>query len=493
MENKSPIGFLGAGPMANLALNLAGFKKESGWPVVLYSYKQEEIDEFKSRTLDYKTKYDISTTTNLDTLVEKVGPSGVYWVMVQAGKVTDLVLEQLLPKLNKGAIVIEGGNSFYKDTQRRIELFNGKGIFYIGTGVSGGEEGALVGPSIMPGGNFEAYQTVRPIFEHTAAKFNNEPCVSWIGDKGAGHFVKMVHNGIEYADMQLIAEVYDILRHKGMGAEEIGAVFERWNKGKLSSYLIEITADILKQKDNGPDGTNNLVDKILDVAGMKGTGTWTVGSSLDTAQSVVPVPTIAAAVNLRAISSYSKLRTALNELNYIVKGQTHSEVSEGLINDLENGLYLSKIISYSQGIHLIQEAQNNPSNQFGKINIANVAKIWRAGCIIRANLLQNIYDAYMDDENLPHLLLSKRFQEEIHNNYESLNKVAIEGINLNIAIGALSASRDYLMSITSTKLPVNLIQAQRDFFGAHTYERTDAKGTYHVQWSKQGRPEKRLK
>ncbi|MBN1156417.1 NADP-dependent phosphogluconate dehydrogenase [Candidatus Woesearchaeota archaeon] len=478
------IGFLGAGPMANLALNIAGHGKEKGWPVTLYNYDETELTKFKvsHSTNMSNTQEHIDTTTDLGELVKQVGKTGVYWLMIKAGKPTDKTITDLAELLDPGAIIIEGGNSHYKDTQKRMERLNKKGIQYIGTGVSGGEQGALIGPSCMPGGNHEAWDRVKPLFEHIAAKYGGEPCAKWIGNGGAGHFVKMVHNGIEYADMQLIAEAYDIMRHAGMTAPEIGTVFEKWNKGNLKSYLVEITADILKQHDPR-GGDAYLVDKILDKAGMKGTGTWTTMAALENESGVVPIPTIAAAVNARAMSSYSDLRENLAKA-FPAGEHKFTGDKETLVNDLEKALYASKIMAYAQGIHLIQTAAGIKGNKFGNIDIGEVVKLWRNGCIIRADLLKDIANVYSQNPNIKHLLLADSLQGRIADGLQSLDNVLHSGINLGVPMPAFSASRDYVTSFGSKQLPVNLTQGQRDYFGAHKYKRTDEPrgNEFHTSW-----------
>lgn len=414
-------------------------------------------------------------------LVKEVGETGTYFIMVKAGGPTQAVIDELLKYVKKGATIVDLSNAHYNDTNRRIKAFQGTGIHFFGCGVSGGEEGARYGPSIMPGGADEKVynEKLKEILEAVAAKApqDGKPCVTFCGKGAAGHFVKMVHNGIEYADMQVIAEAYDIMKGSlGLSATEIADIFAKWNKGILDSYLIEITTEVLRQKDSS--GKGQLVDYILDRAQMKGTGTWTVASSLEISEGVIPIPGIYGAVESRAISWRKELRTNLSKRIKLSSSSTKANKEE-VIEHLEKALYVAKIAFYSQGIELIQEAAKEYG--FGELDIARIAEIWRAGCIIRARFLNEISSAYRSQKNLPHLILA--FEKSIIENWKSLQFICNTSIQFNVPTIAFDTARSYLIQYTSEKLPLNLTQAQRDFFGAHTYQRIDKEGTYHTNWS----------
>lgn len=380
----------------------------------------------------------------------------------------------MTPHLDKGDILIDGGNTFFKDTIRRNRELSAQGFNFIGTGVSGGEEGALKGPSIMPGGQKEAYELVAPILEKIAAVAEGEPCVTYIGADGAGHYVKMVHNGIEYGDMQLIAEAYSVLKHSlGLTNEELAETFTEWNQGELSSYLIEITADIFRKKD---DEGKYLVDVILDEAANKGTGKWTSQSSLDLG---VPVTLITESVFARYISSLKDQRVAASK---VLSGPTPKAFSgdkKAFIENVRRALYLGKIVSYAQGFQQLKAASDEYS---WDLNYGEIAKIFRAGCIIRAQFLQKITDAYNEDANIANLLLAPYFKQIADDYQQALRDVVCYGVQAGIPTPTFSAAISYYDSYRAEVLPANLIQAQRDYFGAHTYKRTDKEGVFHTEW-----------
>ena len=401
-------------------------------------------------------------------------------LMVKAGEATDKTIQSLLPHLDKGDILIDGGNTFFKDTMRRNEMLANSGINFIGTGVSGGEEGALKGPAIMPGGQKDAYDLVAPILEEIAAKADDgAPCVTYVGPNGAGHYVKMVHNGIEYGDMQLIAESYDILRRVGgLTVEETAEVFKSWNTGELDSYLIEITADILTKKD--PETGKPMVEVIMDTAGNKGTGKWTSQSALDLG---VPLPLITESVFARYISTLKEEREiASKELSPIKVPELSNTEKQALIESVRKGLYFSKIMSYAQGFAQMRVA----SEEFDwKLNYGEIAKIFRAGCIIRAQFLQKITDAFERDPELKNLLLDKYFLYVTESYQEAVREVVVTAVQAGIPVPTFSSALAYYDSYRSEVLPANLIQAQRDYFGAHTYNRVDKPGVFHFEWSQE--------
>lgn len=401
-------------------------------------------------------------------------------MMVRAGSAVDELIEQLLPFLSPGDILIDGGNSNYLDTERRVHDLESSGFYFIGAGISGGQEGALHGASIMPGGSETAWPQVKDILQSIAAKAEDgTPCCEWMGSGGAGHFVKMVHNGIEYADMQLIAEAYYVMkRMMNAGNPGIAARFEEWNKGKLKSYLIEITARILEYKNKD---RQYLIDHILDCAGQKGTGRWTVINSLDLN---VPLNLIATAVFERDISSQKELRTKAARL-YKTDAPVFTHKPGILIQEVHDALYASKLISYAQGFALLYEA----SQHFGwRLNLASIARIWRAGCIIRADFLNRIAEITESQPDLPNLLLSGYFQVQIQEALPAWKSLVIKATRENTSIPAFSTALNYFYSLTSSTLPANLIQAQRDYFGAHTFERNDRpRGEFfHEDWTGDG-------
>ncbi len=470
MMAKQQIGVIGLAVMGkNLALNI----ESKGYSVAVYNRSREKTDEFLKEA---KGK-NIVGTYSIEEFVNALEKPRKILLMVKAGAPTDATIEQLKPYLEKGDILIDGGNTYFKDTQRRNKELAELGIHFIGTGVSGGEEGALKGPSIMPGGQKEAHELVRPIFEAIAAKVDGEPCTTYIGPDGAGHYVKMVHNGIEYGDMQLIAEAYFLLKHVlGLNAQELHEVFAEWNKGELNSYLIEITADIFTKIDE--ETGKPLVDVILDKAGQKGTGKWTSQNALDLG---VPLPIITESVFARFISAMKDERVKASKLLSGPAVKPFEGDRARFIEAVRRALYMSKICSYAQGFAQMKAASDeyNWNLQYG-----NIAMIFRGGCIIRAQFLQKIKDAYDRDPQLPNLLLDPYFKEIVENYQEALREIIAIAVMRGIPVPAFSSALAYYDSYRMETLPANLIQAQRDYFGAHTYERVDKEGVFHTEWLK---------
>ena len=469
MTEKANIGVVGLAVMgSNLARNLAS---REGNRVAIYNRSVEKTNQL---TADHPEANFIASES-IDDFVASLSKPRTAIIMVQAGAGTDAVISQLTERFEKGDIVVDGGNALYTDTMRREKEVSEKGIHFVGAGISGGEEGALKGPSIMPGGTKEAYATLGPILETIAAVAEGEPCVTHIGSDGAGHFVKMIHNGIEYADMQLIAEAYDLLRQSGgFSPEEIAEIFTEWNKGELESYLIEITAEVLKQKDAKTG--KPLVDVILDAAGSKGTGVWTVQTALDLG---TPVSGIAEAVFARSLSAQSAQREGKPELP--AANQVWAvEDKPAFVEAVRRALYASKIIAYAQGFDAIRAG----AKEFGwEINLGEVAKIWRGGCIIRAQFLNRITDAYRKDENLLSLLFDDYFIAAIAGTVASWREIVAMAALTGVPSPAFASSLSYYDGLRAERLPAALVQGQRDFFGAHTYKRVDAEGSYHTLWS----------
>jgi 6-phosphogluconate dehydrogenase len=470
MMAKQQIGVIGLAVMGkNLALNI----ESKGYSVAVYNRSREKTDEF----LKEAQGKNIVGTYSIEEFVNALEKPRKILLMVKAGAPTDATIEQLKPYLEKGDILIDGGNTYFKDTQRRNKELAELGIHFIGTGVSGGEEGALKGPSIMPGGQKEAHELVRPIFEAIAAKVDGEPCTTYIGPDGAGHYVKMVHNGIEYGDMQLIAEAYFLLKHVlGLNAQELHEVFAEWNKGELNSYLIEITADIFTKIDE--ETGKPLVDVILDKAGQKGTGKWTSQNALDLG---VPLPIITESVFARFISAMKDERVKASKLLSGPEVKPFEGDRAHFIEAVRRALYMSKICSYAQGFAQMKAASDeyNWNLQYG-----NIAMIFRGGCIIRAQFLQKIKEAYDRDPQLPNLLLDPYFKEIVENYQEALREIIAIAVMRGIPVPAFSGALAYYDSYRMETLPANLIQAQRDYFGAHTYERVDKEGVFHTEWLK---------
>ncbi|MGX1981761.1 6-phosphogluconate dehydrogenase (decarboxylating) [Thermolongibacillus altinsuensis] len=467
---KQQIGVIGLAVMGkNLALNI----ESKGYSVAVYNRSREKTDEF----LKEAAGKNIVGTYSIEEFVNALEKPRKILLMVKAGEATDATIEQLKPYLEKGDILIDGGNTYFKDTQRRNKELAELGIHFIGTGVSGGEEGALKGPSIMPGGQKEAHELVRPIFEAIAAKVDGEPCTTYIGPDGAGHYVKMVHNGIEYGDMQLIAEAYFLLKHVlGLNAQELHEVFAEWNKGELDSYLIEITADIFTKIDE--ETGKPLVDVILDKAGQKGTGKWTSQNALDLG---VPLPIITESVFARFISAMKEERVKASKILSGPAVKPFEGDHAQFIESVRRALYMSKICSYAQGFAQMKAASEayNWNLQYG-----NIAMIFRGGCIIRAQFLQKIKEAYDRDPQLPNLLLDPYFKEVVENYQQALREIVSVAVMRGIPVPAFSSALAYYDSYRMETLPANLIQAQRDYFGAHTYERVDKEGVFHTEWLK---------
>ena len=471
--SKQQIGVVGMAVMGrNLALNI----ESRGYSVSIFNRSSSKTDEVIALHPDKK----LVPTYTVEEFVDSLEKPRRILLMVKAGEATDKTIQSLLPHLDKGDILIDGGNTFFKDTIRRNEMLANSGINFIGTGVSGGEEGALKGPAIMPGGQKDAYDLVAPILEEIAAKADDgAPCVTYVGPNGAGHYVKMVHNGIEYGDMQLIAESYDILRRVGgLTVEETAEVFKSWNTGELDSYLIEITADILTKKD--PETGKPMVEVIMDTAGNKGTGKWTSQSALDLG---VPLPLITESVFARYISTLKEERQiASKELSPIKVPELSNTEKQALIESVRKGLYFSKIMSYAQGFAQMRVA----SEEFDwKLNYGEIAKIFRAGCIIRAQFLQKITDAFERDPELKNLLLDKYFLYVTESYQEAVREVVVTAVQAGIPVPTFSSALAYYDSYRSEVLPANLIQAQRDYFGAHTYNRVDKPGVFHFEWAQE--------
>ena len=469
---KSNIGLIGLAVMGeNLVLNMAS----KGFSVSVFNRSTEKVKDF----LEHRAKgKKIMGTYSLDQLVDSVERPRKIMLMVKAGKPVDDFIDQLIPLLEPGDVIIDGGNTHFPDTTRRTKYVESKGLLYIGTGVSGGEEGALLGPSIMPGGSKAAWPLVKPVFQAIAAKVDDgTPCCDWVGEQGAGHFVKMVHNGIEYGDMQLICESYQIMKELfGMNAEEMHNVFKEWNEGELDSYLIEITRDILGYKDERGEP---LVDKILDTAGQKGTGKWTGIAALDLG---VPLTLIGESVFARCLSAMKEERVAASKTYHGTSPTPHFSVGP---DDLRQALYASKIISYAQGYMLMRAA----AEEHGwDLNYGGIALMWRGGCIIRSVFLEKIKEAFDRDPNLTNLLLDPYFRNEVIKANSAWRKVVAEAISNGIPVPAFASALTFFDGYTSERLPANLLQAQRDYFGAHTYERTDRpRGEFfHTNWTGRG-------
>lgn len=471
---KSQIGLIGIGVMGeNLVLNM----EDKGLSISVLDISKEKTERFirgRARGKNIQGCYGIQELVDSLALPRKI------MVMIPAGKAVDELIETLTPFLDKGDIIIDGGNSNFPDTTRRTRALESKGLLYVGAGVSGGEEGALLGPSIMPGGSTAAWEHVKPIFQGIAAKVDDgAPCCDWVGEEGAGHFVKMVHNGIEYGDMQLICEVYDVMRNiLGMTAAEMHSVFEEWSEGELKSYLIEITRDILAVQDE--DGLP-LLDKILDKAGQKGTGKWAAITSLNLG---VPLPLITESVFARMLSSMKDERVVASKHLDGPKPGFFGD-RKMFIHELESALYAAKIISYTQGYQLMRAA----ATEFGwTLNYGGIAMIWRGGCIIRSAFLGKIKEAFDQNPDISNLLLDPFFKKTISRSQQSLRNVLVQAVKNGIPAPALSSALAYYDGYRSKNLPANLLQAQRDFFGAHQYERTDKpRGEYfHTNWTGRG-------
>lgn len=467
MKGTYDFGLVGLGVMGrNFILNVA----DKGFSAFGNDLDEEKVSALIEEGGDTQK---VNATADAKTFVDALSAPRKIMLLVPAGKIVDAVIESLLPLLDKDDIIIDGGNSFFTDTDRREAYLAEKGIHFFGAGVSGGAKGARLGPSIMPGGNREAYQHVKPIFEAVSAKYKGEPCVTYLGPKSAGNYVKMVHNGIEYGLMQLTSEIYDVLKKGGdFNNDELHRIYAKWNAGRLQSFLVQITSEIFEQEDDLGDG--RLVDKILDKAKQKGTGKWTSQNAMDLG---IPVPSIDIAVSMREISALKEERIQADELyNRPVVVAMDKEKLEELS---EKALYFSFIITYAQGLHQLADASKEYSYD---LDISEIAKIWRAGCIIRAGLLADITEAFKADGNLPNLLLSPTFISKVQSTVAAARELVAYAATNGIPLPGLSNSLTYFDAYTSSRLPLNLIQAQRDYFGSHTYERLDKEGTFHTEW-----------
>ena len=466
-------GMIGLGVMgSNLLLNMAGHQ----FAVIGFDKDVQKGQALEAGASDAKEI--VKGVATLEEMVSSLKKPRKMMMLVPAGKPVDSVIESLLPFVEPGDVVIDGGNSHYVDTLRRVAYLKDRGINFMGMGISGGEHGARTGPSMMPGGNMEAYRHVQPILEAVAAKVDGEPCTAYMGKDAAGHYVKMVHNGIEYAMMQLISEVYDLMRRGlGLNNDELHEIFGRWNNGELQSYLIDITEDIFIQKDDQNDHSDaRLVDLILDKAGSKGTGKWTSQDAMDLP---VAIPTIDMAVSFRTISGYKDERVQASKL-YKNDVKRVAVDKDTFIKQLEDALYFGFIICYAQGLSMLFQASIALDME---IPLHDVVKIWRGGCIIRSKLLNDFYKAFKSSDNqLPNILLDKGIAEIVRSKEDSIRSVIKEAIDTNIGIGGLMSALAYFDAYTTENMPTNLIQAQRDYFGAHTYQRTDMAGTFHTGW-----------
>ena len=470
---KADIGIIGLAVMGeNLVINM----ESKGFTVAVYNRSIDKIVTFVEGRAKDKN---IIGTYSLQELVDALEKPRRIMLMVKAGKAVDDLIEYISPLLERGDIIIDGGNSHFPDTIRRTQYLEQKGLLYIGTGVSGGEEGALLGPSIMPGGSQAAWEHVRPIFQAIAAKTDGSPCCDWVGNNGAGHFVKMVHNGIEYGDMQLICEAYQLMKDLlGMSALEMHEVFKKWNKRDLDSYLIEITRDILEYTD---DDGKPLVDKVLDTAGQKGTGKWTAVTALDEG---VALTLIGEAVFARCLSALKDERVAASKIISGPKPQYTGD-KQVFIDNLEDALYAAKIVSYAQGFALMRQAAKTYD---WYLDYGSIALMWRGGCIIRSAFLGRIKEAFDNEPALANLMLDPFFRNKLENAQQGFRNVCAAAVQNGIAVPALTAALSYFDGYRCERLPANLLQAQRDYFGAHTYERTDSERGefFHTNWTGRG-------
>jgi 6-phosphogluconate dehydrogenase len=461
---------IGIGVMgSNLLLNMA----DHGFAVIGFDLKQERADKLEAAA---KKEQAVKGTIKIEEMVDSLKKPRKIMMLVPAGKPVDNVIDNLLPYLEKDDIVIDGGNSYYKDTLQRITYLQNKGIHFFGMGVSGGELGARLGPSMMPGGDKEAYQYLKPVLEAIAAKADGEPCVAYMGNNAAGHYVKMVHNGIEYAMMQMISEVYDLLhRSGGLTNEALHSIFKKWNEGQLHSYLIEITAEVFRTQDNETeDPSDFLLDKILDQAGSKGTGKWTSQEAMDLP---VSIPTIDIAVAMRDLSVYKKQRTQAAKLYKSVPNKI--DITQNDLNHLENALAFCFTVAYAQGLSMLAKASEELNMN---IPLQDVIKVWKAGCIIRSALLGNFTEAFKKEPKLPNLLLDAEIAGLLKNREESLRQIIQAGVKAKIPIAGMMSALSYYDAYLSDRMATNLIQAQRDLFGAHTYQRIDKEGIFHTEW-----------
>ncbi|HQK66857.1 MAG: decarboxylating NADP(+)-dependent phosphogluconate dehydrogenase [Bacteroidales bacterium] len=474
MNKLSDIGLIGLAVMGeNLVLNM----ESKGFRVTVFNRTVQKVDDFINGRAKGKN---ITGAHSIEEFVASLSRPRKIMIMVKAGNAVDDMINTLIPHLEPGDIIIDGGNTHFPDTNRRTAYVESKGLLYIGTGVSGGEEGALLGPSIMPGGSKAAWPAVRPVFQAIAAKVEDgSPCCDWVGENGAGHFVKMVHNGIEYGDMQLICEAYQVMRDLlKMTADEMHLVFKEWNEGDLNSYLIEITRDILAFRDT--DG-HPLVDKILDTAGQKGTGKWTGIAALDLG---IPLTLIGEAVFSRCLSAVKDERVRASKILHGPDSALPGKKSQ-FLNDLRDALYASKIVSYAQGYSLMKAAAEEYN---WDLNYGGIALMWRGGCIIRSAFLGKIKEAFNNDPSITNLLLDPFFKERVEKAQEGWRRIVASAISNGIPVPAMSSALGYFDGYRCEKLPANLLQAQRDYFGAHTYERTDKpRGEFfHTNWTGRG-------
>ncbi|MFC4554719.1 NADP-dependent phosphogluconate dehydrogenase [Georgenia faecalis] len=462
------VGVAGLAVMGrNLARNLA----HHGYAVALYNRTQTRTDDLVAQ---YGSEGTFVPSTSLEEFVTSLERPRRIIIMVQAGAPTDAVIDALVPLLEEGDIVVDGGNAHYEDTRRREAALREHGLHFVGAGISGGEEGALNGPSIMPGGSREAYAALGPILEDISAKYDGEPCCAYMGTDGAGHFVKMIHNGIEYADMQFISEAYDVLRAAGMAPTEIAGVFQEWNTGDLDSYLIEITSEVLAHVD--AETGKPLVDVVVDAAEQKGTGRWTVQTALELG---VPVNAIAESVFARSTSGHPELRAAARAALSGPTGEPVKVDMGELVDDVRDALWASKVVAYSQGLDQIRTA----SQAYGwDVDIAEVAKIWRAGCIIRARLLERIRSEYAA-QNLVTLLAAPSVSADLATAQDGWRRVVAHAVAAGLPVPGFSAALAYYDTVRAERLPAALLQGLRDFFGAHTYRRIDREGAFHTDWS----------
>ncbi|WP_308599837.1 NADP-dependent phosphogluconate dehydrogenase [uncultured Paenibacillus sp.] len=466
--SKQQIGVIGLAVMGkNLALNI----ESKGFSVSVFNRSPEKTNDL----LKEAEGKNLTGAFTIEEFVESLESPRKILIMVQAGKATDATIEQLLPHLDQGDIIIDGGNAYFPDTQRRSKELEEKGFRFIGAGVSGGEEGALKGPAIMPGGQESAYQLVEPILTAISAKVGDDACSTYIGPDGAGHYVKMVHNGIEYGDMQLIGEAYHLLKSVlNVSVEELHAIFTEWNQGELDSYLIEITADIFSKYD--PETGKPMVDVILDAAGQKGTGKWTSQSALDLG---VPLSMITESVFSRFLSAMKDERVAASKILSGPATEAFSGDKKAFIENVRKALFASKIVSYAQGFAQMRAA----SDEYGwDLKYGNIAMIFRGGCIIRSQFLQNIKEAYDKDAELKNLLLDPYFQNIVESYQGAWREVIAAAVKQGIPVPGFSSALSYYDSYRTERLPANLLQAQRDYFGAHTFKRVDKEGSFHFQW-----------
>lgn len=464
-SKKYKLGMIGLGTMGrNLLLNMA----DKGFSVTGYDKDQKMISKLEEEGKNHQ----LEGFDDIEKFISTLESPRTLILLVPAGPIVDSVIAELKPLLSKGDIIIDSGNSHFTDTNRRVDELEKDGLHFFGMGISGGEEGARFGPSMMPGGDKQAYNVVKDVFEAVAAKVGSDPCVTYIGPGASGHFVKMVHNGIEYAIMELIAEVYGILKNGlGYSNQQVYDIFKKWNEGRLQSFLLEITAEIFLFKD--ADTQNDLLDQIKDEAKSKGTGKWTSEVSMELQ---LPIPTINEAVSNRDLSKFKKLRVSLEEA--FGKKDTKIEVT---IEELEDAFYFSMISAYAQGMHLLVQASKEYEYD---LQLQEIAKIWRGGCIIRAKFLEDIYQAYHKDNALEHLFGDAGIQSIVKSTLDGSRKTVSACVTSGLGIPAFASTLTYFDTITTGRMPSNLIQAQRDFFGAHTFERIDQEGVFHADWNK---------